>query len=212
VDRENPSRMLVSEMMIFANFLMAKFLADHKIPAVFRSQPPPSQRLFKGIETALLPNFMQRKHLSRAVVSTTPQTHSGLGVTAYATATSPIRRYHDLLTQRQIKAVLGLNPAYSKQDLEDILQVVSVPMANAGRIQGARKRYWLLKYLESMRGGSVEALVLECHRDHYNILLKEFMLEARLPSSGLKLKNGDILQVTIQHVDARRNQLSLFTV
>ncbi len=212
VDRENPSRMLVSEMMIFANSLMAKFLADHKTPAVFRSQPPPGQRLFKGVETSLLPNLMQRRHLSRAVISTYPQPHSGLGVTAYATATSPIRRYHDLLTQRQIKSVLGMNPAYSKNDLEDILAAVSVPMANAGRIQGARKRYWLLKYLESLRGSSIEALVLEGHRDHYNILLKEFMIEARLPASGLKLKLGDIIQVTVQHVDARRNQLSLFAV
>ncbi|MFN2436083.1 MAG: ribonuclease catalytic domain-containing protein [Desulfotignum sp.] len=212
VDRENPSRMLVSEMMIFANSLMAKFLADHQIPGVFRSQPPPSQRLFKGIETALLPNLMQRKHLSRAVISTDPQAHSGLGVKAYATATSPIRRYHDLLTQRQIKAVLGLNPAYSKKDLEEILQAVSVPMANAGRVQGARKRYWLLRLLETMRGESLDALVLECHRDHFNILLKEFMLEARLPASGLKLKQGDAIQVTVQHVDARRDQLSLFCV
>ncbi|MEX1303499.1 MAG: RNB domain-containing ribonuclease [Desulfotignum sp.] len=212
VDRENPSRMLVSEMMIFANSLMAKFLADHQIPAVFRSQPPPSQRLFKGIETALLPNLMQRKHLSRAVISTDPQTHSGLGVKAYTTATSPIRRYHDLLTQRQIKAVLGLNPAYSKKDLEEILQAVSIPMTNAGRVQGARKRYWLLRLLETMRGESLDALVLECHRDHYNILLKEFMIEARLPSSGLKLKQGDAIQVTVQHVHARRDQLSLFCV
>lgn len=85
-------------------------------------------------------------------------------------------------------------------------------MANAGRVQGARKRYWLLKLLEAMRGDSINALVLECHRDHYNILLKEFMLEARLPSSGLKLKQGDAIQVTVQHVDARRNQLSLFCV
>jgi exoribonuclease-2 len=38
------------------------------------------------------------------------------------------------------------------------------------------------------------------------------MLEARLPSSGLKLKQGDAIQVTVQHVDARRNQLSLFCV
>ena len=210
VDRENPSRMLVSELMIFANSLMAKFLADHKVPAVFRSQPPPSQRLFKGIEPSLLPNLMQRKHLSRAVISTDPQIHSGLGVAAYATATSPIRRYHDLLTQRQIKSILGLNPAYSKNDLENIIQAVSVPMANAGRVQAARKRYWLLKLLETMRGSGVEALVLECHRDHYMILLKEFMLEARMPASGLRLKQGDVIQVTVQHADARRNQLSLF--
>lgn len=211
VDRENPSRMLVSEMMIFANSLMAEFLANHNVPAVFRSQAQPSQRLFKGIETALLPNFMQRKHLSRAVIGTTPEIHAGLGVKAYVTATSPIRRYHDLLTQRQIKAILGFGNPYAKSELDDILQTLSIPMSNAGRVQAQRKRYWLIKYLESMRGNSFDALVLECHRDHYNILIKEFMLEAKLPQSGLKLKHGDILQVIIQHADARRNQLSLFT-
>ena len=211
VDRENPSRMLISELMILANSLMAEFLSQNNVPAVFRSQAAPKQRLFKGIETALLPNFMQRKHLSRAIIGTSPELHAGLGVKAYATATSPIRRYHDLLTQRQIRSILGMGPGYSQNELEEILQTISIPMANAGRIQGARKRYWLLKYLESMRGAQFEGLVLDCHRDYYNILIKEFMLETRMPTSGLRLKHGDVIQVTIQHADARRNQLSLFT-
>jgi len=210
IDRENPSRMLVSEMMIFANSLMAEFLANNDMPAVFRSQAPPKQRLFKGIETSLTLNFMQRKQLSRAIIGTDPQAHSGLGVKAYATATSPIRRYHDLLTQRQIKAVFGYDKAYSKAELENILQTISVAIANAGRIQGSRKRYWIIKYLESKKGSAYEALVLDCYRDHYNVLVKEFMLEAKLPPSGIKLKHGDVIQVTIQHADARRGQLSLF--
>jgi exoribonuclease-2 len=210
IDRENPSRMLVSEMMIFANSLMAEFLANNNMPAVFRSQAHPKQRLFKGIETSLTLNFMQRKHLSRAIIGTDPEIHSGLGVKAYATATSPIRRYHDLLTQRQIKAILGYNRAYSKTELETILQSISQTIANAGRVQSARKRYWIIKYLEGQKGCNYEALVLDRYRDHYNVLIKEFMFEAKLPPSGIKLKHGDIIQVTIQHADARRDQLSLF--
>ncbi|PIE61764.1 MAG: hypothetical protein CSA29_01640 [Desulfobacterales bacterium] len=159
-----------------------------------------------------MPNFMQRKQLSRAIINTHPEPHAGLGVKAYATATSPIRRYHDLLTQRQIKAVLGMGTPYSQKALEDILQAVSIPVANTSRVQWARKRYWLIKYLENMRGTTYEGLVLDCYRDHYNVLLKEFMMEARLPSSGLKLKVSDLIPVTIQHADARRNQLTLFTV
>lgn len=210
IDRENPARMLVSEMMIFANSLMAEFLANNNIPAIFRSQPPPKQRLFKGIETSLTLNFMQRKQLSRAIVGTDPEIHSGLGVKAYATATSPIRRYHDLLTQRQIKAIFGYHKPYTKAELENILQSISLTIANAGKVQALRKRYWIIKHLESMRGTAYEALVLDCYRDHYNILIKEFMFEAKLPPSGIKLKYGDIIQVTIQHADARRDQLSLF--
>jgi len=210
IDRENPSRMLVSEMMIFANSLMAEFLSNNNMPAVFRSQAQPKQRLFKGIETSLSLNFMQRKQLSRAMIGTNPESHSGLGVKAYVTATSPIRRYHDLLTQRQIKAIFGYGKAYSKPELETILQTISPSIANAGRVQASRKRYWITKYLESKKGTAYEALVLDCHRDHYNVLVKEFMIEAKLPPSGIRLKNGDIVQVIVQHADARRDQLSLF--
>lgn len=210
IDRENPSRMLVSEMMIFANSLMAEFLSANNVPAVFRSQAPPKQRLFKGIETSLILNFMQRKQLSRAMIGTEPELHSGLGVKAYVTATSPIRRYHDLLTQRQIKSIFGYDKAYTKTELETILQTISVSIANAGRVQASRKRYWIIKYLESKRGAAYEAMVLDCHRDHFTVLIKEFMLEAKLPLTGVKLKHGDVIQVTIQHADARRDQLSLF--
>jgi len=211
IDRENPSRMLVSEMMILANSLMAEFLASHETPAVFRSQPEPKQRLFQGVETSLFMNCMQRKQLNRAATGTKPAPHSGLGVKAYSTATSPIRRYVDLLTQRQIRGILGYETAYTKNELNSILQMLDIPMANTGRAQFQRRRYWLLKYLEGMKGSSQEAVVLDSRRDFFTVLIKEFMLEWRLPSGGMKLKPGDLVQVTIQHADARRDQLSLFS-
>jgi len=210
IDRENPSRMLVSEMMILANALMAEFLAANNVPAVFRSQPEPKQRLFQGIEPLLFLNCMQRKHLSRAIIGTKPEHHSGLGLKAYVTATSPIRRYYDLLTQRQIRGVLGYEKPYSTNELEQLLQVLEIPVGNTGRIQFQRRRYWLLKYLETMKGTTCEAVVLDTRRNFHTVLLKEYMLEWRLPSSGFNMKPGDLLTVTIQHADARRDQLSLF--
>lgn len=52
--------------------------------------------------------------------------------------------------------------------------------------------------------------MLDHYRDYYNVLLKEFMMEAKLPSAGIKLKYGDVIRVTIQHADARRDQITLF--
>ena len=210
VDRENPSRMLVSEFMILANSLMAEFLADNNVPAAFRSQVEPRERLFKGIETSLYTNIMQRKKLSRAVVSADPAPHSGLGVKAYVTATSPIRKYYDLLTQRQIKGILGYEDPYSKDEVEQILQNLILPVSNANKLQSIRRRYWILKYLETVQGKEFEALVIESHKDFCLVLLKDFMLESRLPSGGYNMMPGDLVTVTIQHVNARRDQVSLF--
>lgn len=210
IDRENPSRMLVSEMMILANALMAEFLVANNVPGIFRSQADPKKRLFSGIETDIFLNCMQRKQLNRALIGTRAENHAGLGVKAYITATSPIRRYYDLINQRQIRSVLGYDPAYSREELDNMIIALDLPVGNAGKMQFQRKRYWLFKYLETLKGTSLEAMVLDAYRDFYSVMIKDYMLEWKIPASGIKLEPGDHLRITIQHADARRNQLSLF--
>jgi exoribonuclease-2 len=211
INRESPARLLVSELMIMANWLMAKFLANNGQPAIFRSQPPPRDRLFKNNEGSIYQNWMQRKLLSRFALGTEAQHHSGLGLDAYVTATSPIRKYFDLATQRQIKAVLGLNAPANQEEVKRIIQAVEQRMSTVSRIQYARNRFWLLKHLEKRTGDKTEAVVLGKRRNSYLILLKEFMIECNLAlSNGIVLKPEDLVQVTIQHADARKDMLSVY--
>ena len=197
--------------MIMANWLMAEFLAEKKLPAIYRSQPDPRERLFKENGGTLFQNWMQRKFLSRFVLSPEPERHSGLGLNAYVTATSPIRKYFDLVTQRQLRSVYGLNPAYSAADIEKAIQILEQPMGAVIRLQNRRKRYWLLKYLEKRIGQKEEAIVLNKRKGCYLALMTDYMIECVLPSSsGINLKPEDLIQVTIQHVDARKDILSVF--
>ncbi len=211
VDRESPSRMFISEIMILANWLMANFLAQQEMPAIFRSQPPPKQRLFQGEVDSIYQNWMQRKQLSRFVLGNAPEKHSGLGLNAYVTATSPIRKYYDLITQRQIRAVLGLDTPYSEDDISDFLQLLERPMRNTARIQFRRNRYWLLKNLESRIGQKTEAIVLSKRKEGYQILIPEFMIECMMPAPGnIKLKPEDYIHITLQHVNARKDALTVY--
>ena len=210
VNRESPGRMLVSELMIMANWLMAKYLKDRELPAIFRSQPKPRERLFKNNEGTLFQNWMQRRLLSRFVLSTRAEWHSGLGLDAYVTATSPIRKYSDLVTQRQIRASLGFENAYTTEQIDEIIKCLELPMSHVGRFQYLRHRYWLLKYLEKQIGQKEEAIVLNRTRRNYQILLTRYMLECDLPiSSGIELKPEDLIQVTIQRVSARKDVLQV---
>ena len=210
INRESPGRMLVSELMILANWLMAKFLAENGMPAIFRSQPEPRERLYRGDEGTLFQNWMQRRFLSRFVLDHKPGKHSGLGLDAYVTSTSPIRKYFDLITQRQIRAIFGLEQPYKPEEIDRLIQMLQVPMSNVGKIQYGRHRYWLLKYLEQHIGRKEEAIVLIKRRNNYQILLTEYMLECDLPlSSGLELKPEDLIQVTIQNVKARKDLLQV---
>jgi exoribonuclease-2 len=210
INRESPGRMLVAELMIMANWLMANYLKANGVPAIFRSQPEPRERLYKNNAGTLFQNWMQRRLLNRFILSTQPEWHSGLGLDAYVTATSPIRKYSDLITQRQIRSALGLEDAYTAGQIEEIIQALELPMGNVGRMQYSRHRYWLLKYLENKIGQKEEAVVLHKTRRNYQILLTQYMLECDLPvSSGLELKPEDLIQVTIQRVSARKDVLQV---
>jgi len=211
VNRESPGRMLIAELMIMANWLSARFLLENKTPAIFRSQPKPKDRILRNGSGTLFQNWMQRKLLNRFILRPDADHHCGLGLDAYVTATSPIRKYFDLVTQRQIRSVLGLESPYSEKEIETIIGDLAQPMADVGRIQFRRNRYWLLKHLENRVGEKEEAIVLQRRRNTYAILLKAYMIECALPqSSGIDLKPEDLVQVTIQHVNARRNMLSVF--
>jgi exoribonuclease-2 len=211
INRESPGRMLVSELMIMANWLMADFLQKNNTPAIFRSQPGPRDRLYKNNEGTLFQNWMQRKLLNRFALGSGPEHHSGLGVAAYVTATSPIRKYFDLVTQRQIRAVLGLDVPYTKTEIEHLIQSLGLTMGTVSRIQYARQRYWLLKHLETKIGDKTEAIVLTRRRNNYTILLNEYMMECSLPlSSGVNLKPEDLVQVKIQYANARNDMIAVY--
>lgn len=67
--------------------------------------------------TAYLENRL-RRFQSYAAISTSPEAHFGMGLQQYATWTSPIRKYSDLINQRLIKAVLAQQtPAPLAEDL-----------------------------------------------------------------------------------------------
>jgi len=212
LNRESPARLLVSEFMIMANWIMARFLRDNGMPAIFRSQPEPKERLYKRNEGSLFQNWMQRRRLNRFVLDTKAEKHSGLGLDAYLTATSPIRKYFDLITQRQIRAVLGLEDPYTAEGINSLMMQLEQPMAAVSRVQHHRHHYWLLRYLEGLVGEKTEAVVLQRRRNSYQVLLTAFMVECELPLiTGRTFKPEEVLEVTIQNVNARKNLLAVFT-
>ena len=76
--------------------------------------------------------------------------HQGLGVAQYAWSTSPLRRYVDLVNQRQLVAVLrGDKPAFASNDsdLFSIISAFDAKYAAYGDFQTSLERYWCLRWL-----------------------------------------------------------------
>jgi len=210
-DQETPARQLVAEAMVLANWLAARFLAAQGVPAIFRSQPEPREAIHREESKGLLELYRDRRRLSRVVMDLEPQPHWGLGLEHYTLATSPIRRYLDLVTHRQLLAALcSAPPPYDQQELGQILTCIEPAMRRAGILKTRRLRYWLLKCLAGKVGQKKEALVLEALPHRYRLLFPDILLEFFLPAPAtLALNPGDLVLVRLERVLPREDQIKV---
>jgi len=211
VDRETPAQLMVSELMILANGLAAQALADNGVPAIYRSQGKPQEIVVGEGTDDLFLNYLQRRYLSRAELSIEPKPHSGLGMNAYTTWTSPIRRYMDLVIQRQLKSMVqDKPPIYTPEDLDPIISRITIGQSRTLQIKKEWTRYWVLKYFERQQIKFVDALVLNQGRRTYNLLIPDYLLEASMPlEEGRGLNPGDHFRVEVLRANAREEILKL---
>ncbi len=210
-DRETPGQVLVSEFMILANYCAALFFSEKVQPGLFRRQPEPRQRLIGKDDPALLDMFLQRRAMSRVEITTTPGPHASLGLAFYISITSPLRKYLDLVMQRQLVSLLRGGPAaYTRRELRDIVFAVQPVLTRLSLVEYERRRYWILKAMKSHAGTILNALVLERSHGQYDLLLPDFMLDVHVKEKDCGiLVPGSTVPVRIESVDPFGGRLAL---
>lgn len=128
--------LIVQEFMVAANTVIADFANFYEIPILYRNHESGADRtsllhtlsqVLKSPDIAIEEYRRSIGHqLKRAVYGSTAKGHFGLNAKRYTHATSPIRRYADLITQRQIVAHLaGRALPYTQGDLDKIADEIN---------------------------------------------------------------------------------------
>ncbi len=203
LNRACPARLMVSELMILANKTVASLLAEKNIPCIFRTQEKVE------LDEDSIINRLPSAAMPKVQVSTTPKPHATLGVACYTQSTSPLRRYGDLLIQRQLSALLSTNgAAYSEQELNYLIDATEMANSTSRAIEKWANRYWLLKYLAQRVGQTTQATVVERRKDCCIVLLSDYLMNLRFfPSPSTTYVKGDIIDVRLVDVHPRRNQI-----
>lgn len=147
--RGAPLDLIVAELMILANSHWGGWLAECRRVGIYRSQ---SLTRVGGRATG------------KVRMSTTPAPHEGIGVAHYAWSSSPLRRYVDLVNQRQlIAAVSGAAPPYATNDAElfAVVSAFDVAYTAYAAFQTNMERYWCLRWLKQERVARIGATVLK---------------------------------------------------
>ncbi len=209
--RSTPARSTVTELMILCNSLLARYCRERRLPAAYRSQPAPDLTGLPDLPDGPFKRFHLFRRLPPAATSTTPGPHGGLGVEEYVQATSPLRRYPDLVMQRQISHHIRTGEAYYPDDeVASVCHRADVQLRELSSIENDRRRYWFLRYLQQQidasggEGPLLQAVVLENQPGRLALMeLSDypFRFRSRLP---LDVPEGETVTVRLKGVDLWR--------
>ena len=212
--RSAPSRSLVQEYMVLYNSLLAAYCSDNDLPAPFRSQIVPDVSDIEAqVPEGSLRWYLMARRLSPATVSAKAAAHGSLGVDAYTQATSPLRRYPDLVVQRQISHHLRTGETlYDESSVTSIAHRADMQVRQMSRIENNRRQYFFLKWLRQRSDEAESSTEPEAHQavvlenpDNRSatVELVEWPFRSRvaLPSS---IKPGEVVPLRLHGVDLWR--------
>ena len=183
--RGSPLDLIVAEAMILANSTWGQWLAEYGVPGIYRSQASMAPGVKVRMGTKALP-------------------HAGMGVKSYVWATSPLRRYTDLVNQWQIIAVTkhGRTAALAAPfkpkdaDLFSVISCFDAAYSAYNAFQSGIERYWTLKYLEQ---NGITELTATSFKDN---LVRADTLPLVLGAMGAQgLPRGARVRVKIGEID-----------
>jgi exoribonuclease-2 len=148
--RGSPLDLIVAEAMILANSTWGGWLHELGVPGIYRSQ------------ASMAPGVKVR-------MGTKAAPHAGMGVPQYTWATSPLRRYVDLVNQWQIIAcarhgrTAALAAPFKPKDaaLFSIISSFDEAYAAYNGFQQGIERYWTLQYLAQHGLQELDAAVMK---------------------------------------------------
>jgi exoribonuclease-2 len=194
--------------MICYNWLVAEAASRTNTSIPFRTQSPPQSSANDSFEIPLSSgparDYLAKGRLNRSLWGTEAKPHFSLGLPCYCQATSPIRRYYDLLAQQQIRSLLNQeSPPYSKDRIAEKLEQSAPYLIATQLVAKDSKRFWMLRYLaqEKTRNNSVfEGVVVRADNRGILALIPSIQLTC-LVKNVSSLKLGDSVKVKLVKID-----------
>ena len=181
--RGSPLDKLVSELMIFVNGAWGKVLAEARAPGLYRTQAN-----------------------GKVKMSTRAAEHQGLGLSHYLWASSPLRRYSDLVNQRQLIAIVaGEKPPYAENDAELYAALADFEATYSiyAEFQSRMEHYWCLRWLLQEHVGETTGTVIRenlVRFDALPLIVRLADLPPQTPDTRVRIGIGriDLIAATLE--------------
>ncbi|HAP44589.1 MAG: hypothetical protein A2087_04485 [Spirochaetes bacterium GWD1_61_31] len=183
---------VVREMMVLTSEAAARWAFQRGLPFPYYSQEAPGNR--DSLPEGLAGEFAKRRTMKAGKGGVQPHAHQGLGVSMYAQASSPLRRYGDLLAHQQIRAALASEQGLTRPaplPADELSLRLGLAAAQASAVRKAERdstQHWTIAWLLEHPEWSGEGIVVQSGADS-NLFLPELGLETRVKLPDLPLNS-----------------------
>lgn len=191
------SRDMVTDAMLMAGEAAARYAHSASIPIPYAMQPAPDEiRVPQGMAEM----YAYRRLFKPSRASLEPERHFGLGLDIYARATSPLRRYADLVVHQQLRAHLRQRPVASSSEILERTAALESAGALIRRAERLSNLHWKLVHLGRQADWQGEAVVVALEERKAAVVVPELALETRIRLSP-DLTPDQVIRLALREVD-----------
>ncbi len=183
------SRGMVTNAMLMAGEAAARYAQEHVIPFPYATQPPPDE---SAEPEALSEMWAYRKKFKRSQIKTSPSLHSGLGLAFYSQATSPLRRYLDLVVHQQLRAHLRGETLLDNDAILERLASADGTMGDIRKAERQSNRHWTLVYLEQQENWSGRGVLVDKRNKRGTVLIPDLAFDSQMPVGEKRSMDSEI--------------------
>jgi exoribonuclease-2 len=171
------SSFLVKECMIMAGEAAGTWASGKGLAFPYISQEVELQGKVPG---GIAGSWQLRRCMRARILTTKPRRHQGLGLDTYTQVTSPLRRYTDLLSHMQIRAVLRGDKPLSEDEISAHLGFSEAGTVAAIQAERATDTHWTMVYLSDKKDSSWDAVALEKKGNRWAVIIPSLALETQV--------------------------------
>ena len=196
---ESESREMISEFMVLAGRVIAKFSIENNIsmPYLLQDSGKFSDEIIENINNlSLSKTFEAAKGFNRSKLSVKPSLHAGLGLNEYLRVTSPMRRYLDLLVQQQLVRFISNLTLLNESEIKERIKVNNSSSSKINKAIRQSDEHFRCLYFKQNRNWKGDGVVVEKSGNKALLIIPEFAMITQIkPKIEVELEDKIKLKV-----------------
>ena len=167
---------LITEAMLLTGFIMSDYLKINKIASPYRSQKLNCnpEDILKKYSNSPVKYIILKQFIGKSYISTKASAHETLGLDSYVQCTSPMRRYLDLVIQKQIYLHINKKEVLSEEFIQQQIELDNKKQKENNNILKDNKLIFLKKFFKDYNKNYFKIIFIRWINHKKNIALVYF--------------------------------------